>query len=87
MIFTSILIQEIKAYLPGKLTSLNKASFVLQLTSAAVVLTASAMLVKAAYQDLYKDIGFDAGNVLIVRASFLEDKRGFSGTNTRNCSR
>ncbi|RLV59799.1 hypothetical protein D5018_10000 [Parashewanella curva] len=47
----------------------------MQLASAAIVLMASAMLAKAAYQDLYRDLGFEAGNLHIVRASFYEDSR------------
>ncbi|WP_133406329.1 FtsX-like permease family protein [Parashewanella tropica] len=64
-----------KGVAAAKLTWLNKASFVLQLASAAIVLTASAMLAKAAYQDLYRDLGFEAGNVLIVRATFHDSSR------------
>ncbi|MGB0895080.1 MAG: ABC transporter permease [Parashewanella sp.] len=59
----------------GQQTLLTKATFVLQISSAAIVLTAMGMVAKAAFDEVNPDLGFKQGNYLFVRAKLDEGFR------------
>ncbi len=53
----------------GKITLLSRVLFIAQLSSAAVILTATAMLANAAFHTLNIDLGFTPGNTLVAKVN------------------
>ncbi|MBM7072554.1 ABC transporter permease [Shewanella sp. 202IG2-18] len=62
----------------GTLSKTSRVTFILQLTFAAIVLTANAMLATAAYDEIFFERGFKVGNTLVASISIKEESRPFS---------
>lgn len=59
----------------GKITLLSRVLFIAQLSSAAVILTGTAMLANAAYKTLNVDLGFTPGNTLVAQISLNTNEK------------
>ena len=59
----------------GKITMLSRILFIAQLSSAAVILTGTAMLANAAYNTLNVDLGFTPGNTLVAQISLHNNEK------------
>ncbi|WP_257325204.1 ABC transporter permease [Pseudoalteromonas rhizosphaerae] len=59
----------------GKITMLSRILFIAQLSSAAVILTGTAMLANAAYNSLNVDLGFTPGNTLVAQVNLHNNEK------------
>lgn len=59
----------------GKITMLSRVLFIAQLSSAAVILTGTAMLANAAYNTLNVDLGFTPGNTLVAQVNLHNNEK------------
>ncbi|TLX48963.1 hypothetical protein C1E24_00190 [Pseudoalteromonas phenolica] len=54
----------------GKMSPLTKALFIAQLSSAALIMTGTALLAEATYNKVNVDLGFTPGNTMMVKVDF-----------------